>query len=77
MNPVRSEDSVWSDRTFTHAGRLQGVATVSIAVELGPVELEHPALRLVVQSHCNQRTVSMVTVRRGDGTFKFQTGSSG
>ena len=46
------EDSVrWSDRTFTHAGGLQGVATVAVAVELGPVQLEHPALRLVVQSH--------------------------
>ena len=42
---------MWPDRTFTHAGGLQGVATVPVAVELGPVQLEHTTLRLVVQSH--------------------------
>lgn len=37
--------------TFTHAVRLEDVATVAIAVELGSVELENSALRLVVE--CN------------------------
>lgn len=30
--------------TFTHAGRLEDVATVAIAVEFGSVELEDAAL---------------------------------
>lgn len=30
--------------TVTHGGRFKDVATVAVAVELGPVELEHPAL---------------------------------
>lgn len=37
--------------TFTHAGRLEDVATVAIAVELGSVELEDAAFGLVVE--CN------------------------
>jgi len=36
--------------TFAHTGRLQDVATVAVVVELGSVELEHAALRLVVES---------------------------
>lgn len=38
-------------RTFAHAGGLLDVATVSVAGELGPVQLELAALSLVVQSH--------------------------
>ncbi len=30
--------------TFTHAGRLEDVATVAVAVEFGSVELEDSAL---------------------------------
>lgn len=48
-------------QTFTHAGRLQDVATVAVAVELGSVELKDSALRLVVQCNCNKhRTLSTI-----------------
>lgn len=40
--------------TFTHAGRLEDVATVAIAVEFGSVELEDAALWLVVERNWNQ-----------------------
>lgn len=40
--------------TLAHARGLQHVAAVAVAAELGPVQLQHPALRLVVQGDCRQ-----------------------
>lgn len=49
------ESGVNESLTFTHAGRFKDVATVAIAVELGSVELEDPALWLVVECNWNQK----------------------
>lgn len=49
LNCTESTKGLFLLPTFTHAGRLEDVATVAIAVELGSVELENSALRLVVE----------------------------
>lgn len=49
LSALNRQNGWFAVPTLTHAVRLEDVATVAVAVELGSVELENSALRLVVE----------------------------